>query len=229
MPIVWAVFLISLIGGAIWWVSRDTGRTPEGWETLDATPGFDHWAKRVKDPRSGIVFILVEPGRFMMGSPDGVGEDNEHPQHEVRITKPFYLAETETTMDQWTRFVNATGYKNEGEGETPKHPVGDVSWDDAKAFCEYYGYRLPTEAEWEYACRAGTTGQRYGNLDDIAWYEWAATAGDKSESHPVAFSRTELGEFLDASRGWNYVNACRTGHGNVGESALTAQDVQQGV
>ncbi len=78
--IVWAVLLVSLIGGAVWWVNRGTSRVPEGWETLDATPGFDGWAKKAKDPRSGIVFILVEPGHVMMGSPDNEGGDDEHPQ-----------------------------------------------------------------------------------------------------------------------------------------------------
>ncbi len=86
----WAVLLVFLIGGAVWWVNRGTeeapktgaapktsvaqngekespSRVPEGWGTLDATPGFDRWAKRVKDPRSGIVFILVEPGHGNTG------------------------------------------------------------------------------------------------------------------------------------------------------------------
>ena len=150
MPLVWAVLLVSLIGGAVWWANRP-GRAPEG---------FDRREKRVKDPRTGIVFILVEPGRFMMGSPDGEGEDDEHPQREVRITKPFYLAETETTVAQWRRF----GTRTEVTAKTDKHPVSKVSWWDAKRFCEHYGYRLPTEAEWEYACRAATTEQRYGPL-----------------------------------------------------------------
>ncbi len=193
MPLVCAALLVSLIGGAVWWVSRGTSRVSEGWETLVATPGFDRWAKRVKDPRSGIIFILVEPGRFMMGSPDGEGFDHEHPQHEVRITKPFYLAETETTVAQWRRFVEATGHENTGQAETDQHPVSEVNWEDAKALCEYYGYRLPTEAEWEYACRAGTTGQLYGSLDEIAWH------GDNtgSESHPVAEKKPNPWGFYD--------------------------------
>ena len=60
-------------------------RVPEGWETLDATPGFDRWAQKCQDPRTGVAFILVEPGRFMMGSPDGEGEDDE--QLRARVSR----------------------------------------------------------------------------------------------------------------------------------------------
>ncbi len=111
----------------------------------------------------------------------------------MRITKPFYLAETETTVAQWRCFVEATGHENTGEGETDKHPAGDVSWEDAKAFCEYYGYRLPTEAEWEYACRAGTTGQLYGSLDEIAWHK----GNSRERTHPVAEKKPNPWGFYD--------------------------------
>jgi len=201
LAIVWAVLLVSLIGGAVWWVNRGTddngvapktsvaqdgaaespGRVPVEWETIDATPGFDRWARRVKDPWTGIVFILVEPGRFMMGSPDGEGHDDEHPQHEVRITKPYYLAETETTVAQWRRFVEATGHENKGGNWKDAQPINFITWEDAKAFCDHYDYRLPTEAEWEYASRAGTTGPRYGNVDEIAWHE----GNSERWCHPV--------------------------------------------
>jgi formylglycine-generating enzyme len=118
--------------------------------------------------------------------------DWEKPQHRVRITRPFYLGTTEVTRGQFRRFVEATGYRTEaerdGEGgrgwneetgryerdtryswkytgfqQTDEHPVVNVTWNDAVAFCkwlsgkEHKAYRLPTEAEWEYTCRAGTT------------------------------------------------------------------------
>ena len=94
---------------------------PEGWKTLDATPGADGWARKVQDPCTGIVFILVEPGLFMMGSPDGEGYDDEHPQHKVRIMRPFYLAETETTSAQWRRYACAGGSRPRGNGESEEY------------------------------------------------------------------------------------------------------------
>ena len=130
-----------------------------------------------------------------MGSPDkeAGADDDEHPQHAVTITRPFYLGLHCVTRGQFAKFVAATGYKTDaekdGEGgwgythdanaalaqrpefnwrtnglaQTDDHPVVNVSWNDATAFCNWLSdqerkkYRLPTDAEWEYACRAGTT------------------------------------------------------------------------
>jgi formylglycine-generating enzyme required for sulfatase activity len=141
-------------------------------------------------------------------------QDDEKPRHRVRITRPFYLGTTEVTVGQFRRFIERTGYRTEAEtdgkggygwnetkgtfeqdprytwrnpgfAQTDEHPVVNVSWNDAVAFCDKLsvldglklfdhnarspwdgeGYRLPTEAEWEYACRAGTT-TRYQSGDD---------------------------------------------------------------
>ncbi|MEM7311235.1 MAG: SUMF1/EgtB/PvdO family nonheme iron enzyme [Planctomycetota bacterium] len=128
--------------------------SPGGWRVLDATP-VDGWAKRVEDPTTGVVFVLIPAGKFTMGSPESEEgrNDREGPQHEVTIASPFYLAETEVTVAQWARVMG----EQEGASSEPALPVVDVSWDDAVKFCEKAGYRLPSEAEWEYACRAGTT------------------------------------------------------------------------
>ena len=150
----------------------------------------------------GMMFVLIKAGEFLMGSPDSDkdADDDEKPQHRVRITRPFYLGVHEVTRGQFRRFVDDSGYQTEAEKDgiggwgwneaankfeqaprytwreagfeqTDLHPVVNVSWNDAVAFAEWLGkkegktYRLPTEAEWEYACRAGTT-TRYFPGDD---------------------------------------------------------------
>jgi sulfatase modifying factor 1 len=126
---------------------------------------------------------------------------NEHPQHRVRITKPFYLSMYEVTVGDFRRFVDDTkhtadaekgeepgafgwnpdtkefgfnakySWQNAGFEQTDEHPVVNVSWNDAVAFCKWLSrkegktYRLPTEAEWEYACRGGATTRHYSGDD----------------------------------------------------------------
>jgi formylglycine-generating enzyme required for sulfatase activity len=157
--------------------------------------------------------VLIASGEFMMGSGESAEETaaffnshgdkiltallkSEHPQHRVRITKPFYLGTYHVTRGQFRQFVEDSGYKTDAEKgdvnvppgafgwipekksfyhskdyswrkpgfeQTDEHPVVKVTWNDAVAFCQWLSrkegktYRLPTEAEWEYACRAGTT------------------------------------------------------------------------
>src|SRR5208283_5073281 len=110
----------------------------------------------------------------------------EKPQHRVRITKAFWLGMHHVTVGQFRKFVEESKY-NAGTlwkntfSSTDAHPVVSVSWDDSKAFCDWLTrtegkkYRLPTEAEWEYACRAGTQtrfsfGDNENDLGDHAWF-----------------------------------------------------------
>ena len=123
----------------------------------------------------GMKLVLIPPGEFMMGSPKELIEEQqkvhaddkwylsfiraEEPQHRVRITKPFYLGVYEVTQGEYEQLMG----KNPSKFQDATRPVERVSWEDAVAFCrklsakEGQEYRLPTEAEWEYACRAGTT------------------------------------------------------------------------
>jgi formylglycine-generating enzyme required for sulfatase activity len=120
---------------------------------------------RVQDNASGIEMLLVPPGTFMMGcspSLQGGCDGNENPVHEVTLTQPFYLGRYEVTQAQWTAVmgINPSFFQNPSRqvpaAQVPFRPVENVSWNTIQSFEAATGLRLPTEAEWEYACRAGT-------------------------------------------------------------------------
>ena len=164
--------------------------------------------------------VLIPAGQFLMGSPDSAKDagGDEKPQHRVRITRPFYLCKYPVTQEQWVAVMGSNPSHHEG----PKNPVECVTWDDSQQFVgrlnERFGrlhhghvlavegeFRLPTEAQWEYACRAGSTTRFcYGNdvsaLGDYAWY--AANSGGKT--HPVGEKK---------SNAWGLYDM----HGNVWE------------
>jgi formylglycine-generating enzyme required for sulfatase activity len=134
--------------------------------------------------------VLIRPGKFMMGSPDSeLGhEPDEGPQHEVVISKPFYMGVTEVTQAQYEAVMGT----NPSDFKGPTNPVDKVSWNEAVEFCRRLSektrktVRLPTEAEWEYACRAGSkTRFSFGDSDsilgDYAWYR----SNSGSKPHPV--------------------------------------------
>ena len=91
----------------------------------------------------------------------------ESPAHQVTLTNAFYMGKTEVTQAQWQAKM---GSNPSGFAGQPNNPVEQVSWNMIQGFNSATGLRLPTEAEWEYACRAGTTTVRYGDVNDIAWY-----------------------------------------------------------
>ena len=134
----------------------------------------------------GIEFVWVPAGEFLMGSTSSEANDDERPVTQVRISRGYWLGKYEVTQGQWQAVMgsNPSRFKDCG----PNCPVETVSWNDAQGFIRRLNsrsggtrYRLPTEAEWEYAARAGTGGDRYGNLDAIAWYD--GNSGDRT--HPV--------------------------------------------
>ncbi|HQU45660.1 MAG TPA: SUMF1/EgtB/PvdO family nonheme iron enzyme, partial [Pirellulales bacterium] len=144
----------------------DLGRSPHGEAPRDVTNSI------------GMKLRLIPAGRFWMGSPESeVERGGGERRHQVRITRPFYLGVYEVTQAEYKRVMgdNPSDFSSGGKAavlvsglDTRRFPVENVSWDDATDFCEKLSdrageraagrrYRLPTEAEWEYACRAGTT------------------------------------------------------------------------
>ncbi len=152
-------------------------------------------------------FVLIPPGSFLMGSPESEkGRQWNEKRHRVVISKSFYMAETEVTQGQWKKLVgfNPSSFSKFGKN----YPVDTVSWNECMEFIrvlnEWEGtnrYRLPTEAEWEYACRAGST-SAFANgpittfscnepepaIVNMAWYCYNAGLADPSRDfkpHPV--------------------------------------------
>ncbi|SPE39576.1 putative Calcium/calmodulin-dependent protein kinase [Candidatus Sulfopaludibacter sp. SbA3] len=132
------------------------------------------------NPRDGLNYMWIPPGRFTMGCSPGDSEcdEAEKPPHEVIITKGFWLGQTPVTEAVYESVVG----KNPSYFKGTNLPVEEVSWDEARRYCTTIGGRLPTEAEWEYAARAGTTGARYDDLDEVAWH----TGNSGGRTHGVA-------------------------------------------
>ena len=136
--------------------------------------------------------VSIPSGKFMMGSPASEKDrfDSEGPQHEVTISKAFYMGGYSVTQEQYEQIMG----KNPSQFKGAQNPVENVSWDDAVEFCKKLSQktgktvRLPTEAEWEYACRAGSKTRfsygddnDYANLGDYAWYD----KNSDKKTHPV--------------------------------------------
>ena len=187
--------------------------------------------------------VFVGAGEFIMGSPEGEGLDNEHPQRTVYLDA-FYIGKYEVTNEQFAQFVDATGYTTDAEtagwgwawtGEDweevegadwrhPRgpgssiegkmdHPVVQVSWNDADAYCQWAGVRLPTEAEWEKAAR-GTDGREY---------PWGNSAPDGSKLNYCDVN-CELA-WKDSSVDDGYTDTAPVGHYEAGKSPYGAYDM----
>ena len=138
------------------------------------------------NPIADMEFVRVPAGEFLMGSERENVFFDEKPVTQVRISQGFWLGKYEVTQAEWQAVMGSNPSRFDECG--PTCPVENVSWEDTQEFIRRLNaamgeerYRLPTEAEWEYAARAGTSGDRYGNLDAIAWYD--GNSGDRT--HPV--------------------------------------------
>ena len=147
----------------------------------------------------GMKLNKIPAGTFTMGSPEGEeGRMDNETQHPVTISKAFYMQTTEVTQGQWKAVMGTEPWKGDKKG--PNYAASYVSWDDAVAYCkklsekESKTYRLPTEAEWEYACRAETKttwsfGDDEASLGDYAWHDKNAWDIGEKYAHQVGLKK----------------------------------------
>lgn len=181
----------------------------------------------------GMRFALIPAGKFMMGSPEKeVYRSEDEWPHEVTLTKPYYLGAYEVTQGQFEKIMghNPSFYSAKGGGklrvakkDTSAYPVERIAWTDAAEFCaklsakEGKSYRLPTEAEWEYACRAGTKtvfhmGNKFnsnlGNINGLSYSSYGDETGG-----PFHRATIKVGEYKNHANAFGLFDM----HGNVQE------------
>jgi formylglycine-generating enzyme required for sulfatase activity len=186
----------------------------------------------------GMKLVLIPKGTFMMGSPESEKErEPDEVQHEVTLSKDFYLGVTEITQAQYQKVMGENPSYFQGDeiqGESSNHPVEQVSWEDAVEFCKKLSalpeerkagrvYRLPSEAEWEYACRAESKsaysfGDERDSLDDYAWHY---KNGDV-KSHPVGQKKPNAWGLYDMHGNvWEF---CSDWYGEYPKGAISDSD-----
>ncbi len=173
---------LGRVGGS-WttWTNVLLGTVPTQLPDIHPTGELGLYRARIAVRPAG--FVWVEPGTFLMGSPQTEsGHDPQEKLHEVTLTRGFWIQDHEVTQAEYRAVMGSNPSFFKGD---PTRPVEWVGHADAQAYCRRLtarerdagritgleAYRLPTEAEWEYAARAGTTGAWYGNMDLIGWYE----------------------------------------------------------
>ena len=180
--------------------ANDASQQPSGNSTPrpNGTPAQRKAGERLVKMADGIeyAFRWCPAGTFLMGSPsDEVGRDSDEVQHQVTLTEGFWVLETQVTQKMWRNVMGEELSQkallgtlfHDLKGDGSDYPMYYVSWEDCQEFCRKLSDMIdlritfPTEAQWEYACRAGTTGAFAGNIDAMGWCD--GNSGDKT--HPV--------------------------------------------
>lgn len=149
----------------------------EPWMSAHGVDKFGQWAEFTV---GGVTQRLrwIKPGTFLMGSPDDeLGHNDNEKQHRVTLTKGFWMADSICTQSLWLAVTNGSWRRSfYGHGDPRVMPADNVTWNECQDFFKQLNSELPglnaslpTEAQWEYACRAGTTGPFDGNVDDVSW------------------------------------------------------------
>ena len=212
-----AVVALVVIVAGVWHFSHrgpmdlnPDGSIRRGDVSWSAKAGTSKGKVRV-NPNDGLKYVWIPWGTFQMGCSPGDNEcqDVEKPAHQVTITKGFWLGQTEVTVGAYKRFAAGTGKDMPSAPEfnrdwsNEQMPIVNVIWEDAQMYCIWAGGRLPTEAEWEYAARGGSTEARYGPLEEVAWY--LANSGE--QGHPVGEKQANgYGLYDMLGDVWEWVN-----------------------